>query len=342
VSEQFNRELYYGRQIVMPEIGRIGQERLRGASVAVVGLGGLGSVSSLYLTLAGVGEITLVDQDTVEMTNLHRQGLYSFNDLRHPKVEVAAARLVKLNPEVKIKAVPENVNGENVGSLLESSDCVVDGLDNMSTRYLLNRYCVARQIPLIFGGAIGMEGNVAIFKTPQTPCLECVLPGIDDANLPNCDTRGVIGATTGIIGSLQALETVKLLAGAYQDLRSRLMIFDFAESEFRTVELAIRHDCPVCQTKRPLEAAKKRITWLCGSDTINVNPTELREVDLIAARELLQKEHRVLLATPMVLVLDYRGHEVSIFKRGRMLIKNVTDEPDALLIFREIDKIIRN
>ena len=332
--------MYYSRQTVMPEIGKIGQERLRSATVAVVGLGGLGSVSALYLTLAGVGEITLVDQDTVEMTNLHRQGLYSIDDLRHPKVEVAAARLVKLNPEVKIKAVPENINDENVGSLLESSDCVVDGLDNMYTRYLLNRYCVTRQIPLIFGGAIGMEGNVAVFKTPQTPCLECVLPGIDDTSLPTCDTRGVVGATTGIIGSLQALETVKLLAGSYQNLKSKLMIFDFAESEFRTVELLIRHDCPVCQTKRPSEATKKRITWLCGSSTINVNPQESRSVDLIVARQILQKEHRILLATPMVLVLDYKGHEVSIFKRGRMLIKNVTDEAKALLIYNEIDEII--
>ena len=187
-----------------------------------------------------------------------------------------------------------------------------------------------------------MEGNVAIFKTPETPCLECVLPGIDDTSLPTCDTRGVIGATTGIIGSLQALETIKLLAKTSQKLQSKLMIFDFAESEFRTVELYVRRDCPICQIKRAPEAAEKRITWLCGSNTINVNPVESKSVDLSAARELLQKEHRILLATPMVLVVDYKGHEVSIFKRGRMLIKNVTEEPAALQVYKEIDDIIRN
>ena len=341
MSEQFDRDLYYSRQRVLAEIGRGGQQRLRDAKVTVVGLGGLGSVSSLYLALAGVGQITLVDQDTIEMTNLHRQALYTMDDLRHPKVEVAAERLIKLNPELKINAIAENINDENVDSILVGSECVVDGLDNMYTRYLLNRFCVSRKIPLIFGGAIGMEGNVAVFKAPETPCLECVLPGIDDNNLPTCDTRGVVGATTGIIGSLQALETIKLLAGTYQTLKSKLMIFDFVESEFRTVELFIRNDCPVCQTKRAPESIGKRITWLCGSDTINVNPVESGSIDLVAAKQILQEQHRVLLATPMVLVLDYNGHEVSIFKRGRMLIKNVTEEPAALLIYKEIDRIIR-
>ena len=342
MSGQFDRDLYYSRQTIMAEIGHHGQKRLRDATVTVVGLGGLGSVSSLYLALAGIGKLTLVDQDTVELTNLHRQALYSVNDIRHPKVEVAADRLSSLNPEVKIEAIAENINGENVNSILSNSDLIVDGLDNMYTRYLLNRHCVSRKIPFIFGGAIGMEGNVAVFKTPETPCLECVLPGIDDKSLPTCDTRGVIGATTGIIGSLQAMETIKLLAGTRQKLESKLMIFDFAESEFRTIDLYIRRDCPICQVKRAPESAEKRITWLCGSNTINVNPVESKSVDLSKAKQLLQNEHRILLATPMVLVVDYKGQEVSIFKRGRMLIKNVAEEADALRVYREIAEKIRN
>ena len=342
MSDQFDPKLYYSRQTVMAEIGPIGQKRLRDSTVTIVGLGGLGSVSSLYLALAGVGKLTLVDQDTVELTNLHRQALYSVNDVRHPKVEVAADRLNSLNPEVEINAVAENVNGDNVDSILDNSDCVVDGLDNMQTRYLLNRHCVMRQIPFIFGGAIGMEGNVAVFKTPETPCLECVLPGIDDSSLPTCDTRGVIGATTGIIGSLQAMETIKLLAKINQRPESKLMIFDFAESEFRTVELYIRRDCPVCQLRHAPDAIEKRIAWLCGSNTVNVNPTRPTSVDLDAVRLVLQHEHKVLLATPMVLVFDYKGYEVSIFKRGRMLIKNVSEEADALRLYKEIDEIIRS
>ena len=338
---EFDSKVYYSRQALMTEIGPVGQERLRKSAVTVVGLGGLGSISSLYLALAGVGKLTLIDQDTVELTNLHRQALYSLNDIRHPKVEVAADRLANLNPEVEIIAVADNVNEENIDSIIGDPDCVVDGLDNMQTRYLLNRQCVERQVPFVFGGAIGMEGNVAVFKTPETPCLECVLPGIDDTGLPTCDTRGVVGATTGIIGSLQALETVKLLTRTTQKLESKLMIFDFAESEFRTVELRVRPDCPICQLRRRREAVEKRVAWLCGSDTINVNPATPTSVDLNSARQLLQETHKILLATPMVLVFDYNGHEVSVFKRGRMLIKGVSAEADALQIYNEIDQIIR-
>jgi adenylyltransferase/sulfurtransferase len=246
-----------------------------------------------------------------------------------------------LNPEVKIDAIADNVNEENVNSIIENSNCVVDGLDNMYTRYLLNRHCVERQIPFVFGGAIGLEGNVAVFKTPETPCLECVLPGVDDSTLPTCDTRGVLGATTGIIGSLQALETLKLLARVNQKIESRLMIFDFAESEFRSIELYVRRDCPVCQTKQKPATVEKRLAWLCGSNTVNVNPEKPTALDLNGVIQVLQHKHRILLATPMVLVFDYNGHEVSIFKRGRMLIKNVETETEALQLYLQIEKIIR-
>lgn len=341
MSNQFDPNIYYSRQTVLAEIGHAGQKRLRESRVAVVGLGGLGSISSLYLALAGVGHLTLVDQDTVELNNLHRQALYSFSDIRHPKVEVAADRLATLNPEVKIDAIADNVNEENVNSIIENSNCVVDGLDNMYTRYLLNRHCVERQIPFVFGGAIGLEGNVAVFKTPETPCLECVLPGVDDSTLPTCDTRGVLGATTGIIGSLQALETLKLLARVNQKIESRLMIFDFAESEFRSIELYVRRDCPVCQTKQKPATVEKRLAWLCGSNTVNVNPEKPTALDLNGVIQVLQHKHRILLATPMVLVFDYNGHEVSIFKRGRMLIKNVETETEALQLYLQIEKMIR-
>lgn len=117
-----------------------------------------------------------------------------------PKVEVAAERLKALNPEVEVEPIPENLHEGNVDRLVSDVDCVIDGLDNMHTRYLVNRVCVKRNIPYVFGGAIGFEGNVSVFKHPETPCLECVLPGLDDAQLPTCETRGVIGATTGIIG----------------------------------------------------------------------------------------------------------------------------------------------
>src|SRR3972149_5257499 len=195
---------FFNRQIIMKEIGAKGQQKLAEAKVAVVGAGGLGTVSSLYLALAGVGFLRLIDQDTVEVQNLHRQILYTTDDLQYPKVEVAAERLRKLNPLLKAEAISENLHAANVEKLLVGVDCVVDGLDNMLTRYLVNRACVEMKVPYVFGAAIGLEGNFLVFTTPATPCLECIMPNLSDSELQTCNTRGVLGTTPGIIGTMQA------------------------------------------------------------------------------------------------------------------------------------------
>ena len=192
---------FYSRQTILKELGEKGQQQLAKSKVAVVGAGGLGTVSSLYLALAGVGYIRLIDQDTVETHNLHRQILYNTDDLHYPKTEVAAKKLEKLNPLSIVEAIPENVNSSNVERLLQGVDCVVDGLDNMVTRYLVNRACVKSKVPYIFGAAIGIEGNLSVFAPPETGCLECLMPNLSDSDLLTCNTRGVLGATTGIIGS---------------------------------------------------------------------------------------------------------------------------------------------
>jgi len=337
MSSGFISSEFYSRQSVLAELGVSGQEKLRRSKVTIVGLGGLGSVSALFLALAGVGRMTLVDRDTVELSNLHRQVLYSLSDIRYPKVEAAERRIHQVNPEIAIDPIPENLEPDNVESIIGQSDCVVDGLDNMETRYLINRHCVARKIPFVFGGAVGMEGNVAVFRTPETPCLECVLPGIGDRDLPTCDTRGILGATAGIVGSVQAIEAIKVLAGIEPDSMGKLMVFDFVQSEFRTVKLAIRSDCEICQVKpHSLAAYKQRLAWLCGSGTVNVNPEKPTSIDLEEFRKVIAEHHRVLLATPMVIVFDYGGREISLFRKGRMLIKNVQNENEALEVFRAV------
>ena len=341
MQTSFDANEFYSRQTALRELGSNGQQKLRESRVAVVGLGGLGSVSALYLALAGVGELVLIDQDTVEMNNLHRQVLYSVNDIRYPKVEAAARRIIMINPEAKVNPVPENLGSENISSILEGADCVVDGLDNMQTRYAINKFCVERKTPFVFGGAIGMEGNIAVLKSPETACLECVLPGLDDANLPTCDTRGVLGATTGIVGAIQAMEAIKSLAGIEPQSKGKLLIFDFAQSEYRTVNLSIRPDCEVCQVRREaVQHYPRRLAWLCGSDTANVNPVKPLSLNLDALSATIGKNHQVFLTTPMVIVFDFNGHEVSLFSKGRMLIKNVQDEKEAVTISSEVAKII--
>jgi len=162
-SKIFNPKEFYSRQIVLPELKLEGQERLRRSKAVVIGLGGLGTISALYLALAGVGHLRLVDQDTVELSNLHRQVLYGLKSLRYPKVEAAAERIEQMNPDVKVESIPENVRETNVDEVIKGMNCVVDGLDNMHTRYLLNRACANQKIPYVFGAAIGIEGNLSVF-----------------------------------------------------------------------------------------------------------------------------------------------------------------------------------
>lgn len=334
----FNPNEFYSRQIVLSELGPRGQEKLRRSKVVIVGLGGLGSASALYLAMAGVGYMRLVDQDTVELHNLHRQILYGLDDLRYPKVEAAAQRIQQMNPDVKVESIPENVRESNVEEIVRGVDCVVDGLDNMRTRYLLNRACVRHKIPYIFGAAIGIEGNLSVFTPPETPCLECVLPGLDDRHLPTCDIRGVLGATTGIIGTMQAMETIKLLAGMGDSLKGKLMVCDFSDMYFTTIDIFKRLDCPVCQAKvmEPLET-RERLVWLCGRNTVNVNPLKPIDARLEEMYETLKNYFKIIVKSSLVIVFQYNGGiEVSLFNRGRMLIKNVKDEKSALRVYNKI------
>ena len=338
-KEAFAKE-FYSRQEIMNELGQKGQQKLAGSKVAVVGVGGLGTVSSLYLALAGVGYIRLIDQDTVETHNLHRQILYDTDDLHYPKTEVAAKRLEKLNPLINVEAVPENVNASNVERLLQGVDCIVDGLDNMATRYLVNRACVKLKIPYVFGAAIGIEGNLSVFSPPETGCLECLMPNISDSDLLTCSSRGVLGATTGIIGALQAMETIKLLAGIGSTLKGKLLVCDFSDMDFTSIDISKNTRCPVCHGDLASVAGGERLVWLCGRDTANINPEKPLKLNLEEIYPIVNRRFNVSLKSRLALVFNYKGYEVSLFNGGRMLIKNVSSEEEALKAYREIISIL--
>jgi molybdopterin/thiamine biosynthesis adenylyltransferase len=332
---------YYRRQIVLKEFGRKGQRKLSASKVAVVGLGGLGTVSSLYLALAGAGHLRLIDQDTVELDNLHRQVLYSMDDLHYPKVEAAAKRLTKANPLVCVEPVSENLNAHNVEKLLSGVDCVVDGLDNMHTRYLINRTCVKLRVPYVFGAAIGIEGNLSVFASPETPCLECVLPNVEDGHMLTCDTRGVLGATPGIVGTMQAMETIKVLTGMGSALKGKLMICDFSDMYFTIIDIFKRDGCRTCQGKLGVPKMKEKLVWLCGRSTANINPERPLTMSLDEAYETIKNAFRVRIKSQLAVIFDYKNHEVSLFNGGRMLIKNVHDEKSAIHVYREILRHIK-
>ena len=327
---------FYSRQLVMKELGREGQEKLAKAKVAVVGLGGLGTIASLYLTLAGVGYLRLIDQDTVEPHNLHRQVLYTPEDLRYPKAEVSAKRLMGVNPFVKVEAVPENLNVDNAEKLLKGVDCVVDGLDNMRTRYIVNRTCIKLKTPYVFGAAIGIEGNLSVFAPPETPCLECVLPNIEDSNLLTCDVRGVLGATPGIIGTMEAMETIKLIAGMGTPLKGKLMVCDFSDMYFAIIDIYKRENCPACRGEAAAQKPREKLVWLCGRNTVNINPEKPTKLNLENIQTKIGQNFKVRVKSSMAIVFTYKNYEITLFNGGRMLIKNVDNEEKAVKIYREI------
>jgi len=327
---------FYSRQVAIKELGEKGQQKLSKSRIAVIGVGGLGSVSSLFLALVGVGYIRVIDQDTVETKNLHRQILYTAEDLNYPKAEAAAKRLQQTNSLIKVEGISENVNANNIERLIEGVDCVVDGLDNMLTRYIVNRACVKHKIPYIFGAAIGLEGNLSVFSPPETGCLECLMPNLSDNELMTCNTHGVIGATPGIIGSMQAIETIKLLAGFGSPLKGKLMVCDFNDMDFTTINISKNTQCPVCQGRKTVPSGENRLVWLCGRNTANINPEKPLTLSLEEIYSRINQQFKVQLKSQLALMFVYKNLEATLFTGGRMLIKGVSEENEALLAYKEI------
>jgi len=239
--------LRYSRHLILPEVGIEGQRRLRNARVLLVGAGGLGSPAALYLAAAGVGTLGLVDFDTVDLTNLQRQILHGTASLGVPKLESAQARLHDLNPHVRVRGFPTRLTSGNALEILRDFDVVVDGSDNFPTRYLVSDACVLLGKPNVYGSIFRFEGQASVFDARRGPCYRCLYadpppPGA----VPSCAEGGVLGVLPGIIGSLQALETVKLIVGAGDSLVGRLLLFDGLRLRFRELALRKDPDCPAC------------------------------------------------------------------------------------------------
>jgi adenylyltransferase/sulfurtransferase len=231
----------YSRQITLPQFGEDGQRKLRKSAVLVVGAGGLGSPVALYLAAAGVGRIGLVDFDRVDVTNLHRQILYSTSDVGRPKLEAAAERLRDANPDVAIETHDARLTSENALEIMRKYDVVIDGTDNFATRYLVNDTCVILGKPNVYGSVFRFDGQVSVFATEEGPCYRCLYPEPPPPHLvPSCAEGGVLGILPGVIGMLQATEAIKLLTGIGETLAGRLLLFDALRMTFRTMRVPKR------------------------------------------------------------------------------------------------------
>ncbi len=243
--------LRYSRQIMLPQIDLEGQQRLTAARVLVLGLGGLGSPVAMYLAAAGVGTLVLADDDEVELSNLQRQIVHGTPDLGRPKVESAAERLQALNPAVRIEALHGRMDEAALREIAGRVDAVVGASDNFPTRHALNRACVAAGTPLISGAAIRFEGQVAVFpnRDPGDACYGCLYPETPDT-ATTCSENGVLAPVVGVIGSLQAVETIKVLLDLGRPLAGRLLLWDALAMEWRTVGLRRDPACPACGSGR--------------------------------------------------------------------------------------------
>ena len=240
--------LRYSRQIMLPDFDIEGQQRLLDARVLVVGLGGLGCPVALYLAAAGVGELWLADFDTVDLSNLQRQVAHGTADIGRSKVASAADAIAALNPDTRIRCIDEKLEGRALAEAVAGVDLVVDACDNFATRFALNRACVEQRRPLVSGAAIRAEGQVICFdaRDGDSPCYRCLYSDGEDGGNPSCAENGVLAPLVGVIGSLQALETLKLLAGYGSAAVGRLSIFDAKTMEWRQLRVKRDPSCPVC------------------------------------------------------------------------------------------------
>lgn len=237
----------YHRHLILDGFGERAQMRLREATVLVVGMGGLGSPAALYLAAAGVGRLVLVDDDTVDVTNLQRQVLYADDDVGRPKAECAARRLAALNPRVRLEAHVERLGADTALARVRDCDVVLDGTDNFATRFLLNDACVLEGRPYVYGSIHRFEGQVAVFATPGGPCYRCLFPEPPPPDaVPDCAQAGVLGVLPGIVGVMQATAAIELLAGIGDPPAGRLVMFDALAMRMRSVALARDPACPVC------------------------------------------------------------------------------------------------
>ncbi|HKQ61875.1 MAG TPA: molybdopterin-synthase adenylyltransferase MoeB [Candidatus Polarisedimenticolaceae bacterium] len=269
----------YGRHLTLPEVGLEGQERLRAASVVIVGAGGLGSPLGLYLAAAGVGRIGLVDFDRVDLSNLQRQVLYGTRDVGRPKLEAARERLSDVNPHVRIETHAVRLVAANVRSILEPYDVVVDGTDNFPTRYLVNDACVLLDKPNVYGSIFRFEGQASVFWAGRGPCYRCLFPEPPaPGSVPNCAEGGVLGVLPALIGAVQATEAIKLILGRGELLVGRLLLCDALEMRFRELRVARDAGCALCgdrPTRRELVDEPELCAAPPGAEA-DVNVLELK------------------------------------------------------------------
>ena len=320
----------FSRHLILPEVGMQGQTKLKNAKVAMIGAGGLGAPLGLYLAAAGVGRIGLVDFDVVDVSNLQRQVIHGTSDIGRKKLDSAADRMKEINPNIRIDKFDTGLTSENAFDILRDYDIVVDGTDNFPTRYLVNDACVLLKKPNVYGSIFRFEGQATVFAYEDGPCYRCLYPEPPPPGLvPSCAEGGVLGILPGIIGVIQATETVKLILGIGDSLKGRFLLYDALGMKFRELKLRRDKDCPVCGD-HPTVTKLIDYQQFCGMKPMsNEAPTGSAVIDALELKQKIDRGDKFVL-------LDVREpHEYQIAKIPGSILIPLGDLPKRL---NELDK----
>ncbi len=329
----------YAKQILFRGIGVAGQERILRSRIAIVGVGALGTVIATQLARAGVGYLRLIDRDFVELGNLHRQVLFDEDDAveRLPKAIAAVRHLRAANHTIEYDPRVDDVTPHNVEELIGDVDVVLDGTDNLETRFLVNDACIKLGIPWVYGGALGSNGTTMTVVPGVTACLRCLMPQAPPPGaLLSCDTEGVLAPTTGIVGSFEAAEALRLLTG--ESARSSVVYFDVWERDLITLQIERRPDCPACGLHRFDYLSGERTTFttvLCGRNSVQITPPEDAHIVLPRLAERLAGASGTsgVQFNGFLLTITVDSREIVLFPTGRAIIKGTTDEAEARTLY---------
>ena len=333
----------YSRQVMLEEIGYEGQLKLRSAKVCVVGVGGLGNPIATRLVAMGIGKIRIVDRDVIELSNLHRQTMFDESDIGQVKVEVAAKKLKKMNPDVEIEALPVSVNDYTALDIVEGCDIVIDALDSVNARYSLNKACIQKNIPFVTGAAVGVSGQAFTILPKESACYHCLFPALDEDSMPTCSIEGVHPSVLSIIGGIEVAEAVKIIMGKKPNLANKILHVDLENLEFASTRTSRVAECPVCGSGKPEEKQKEEliIEELCGRSggkrTFSITPTSTIDIDVQKITDAAQtKGFRVQNQGELGLSMSTDTTYVSFLKRGSAVIVGTKDEQEAIKLYRNL------
>jgi adenylyltransferase/sulfurtransferase len=333
----------FSRQIMLEEIGYNGQLKLKNAKVCVVGTGGLGNPITTRLTAMGIGTLRIVDRDVIELSNLHRQTMFDEDDVGQVKVEVAAKKLKKLNPDCNVEALAVSVNDYNALEVIEGCDVVIDALDSVNARYALNKACVKLNIPFVTGAAVGVSGQVFTVLPKKSACYFCMFPELDEDTMPTCSIEGVHPSILSIVGGIEVAEAVKIIIGKKPSLSEKILHIDLENLDFNNTRTFRAEECPICGTGK-LEVVTKEeliLEELCGRNrgkrTFSITPTETFDLDVNVVTGIA-KEKGFIVDNQGDLGLSMRTSELSVsfMKKGSAVVVGSKDETEAISLYKTL------